>query len=153
MPIWDVVRKYVINVDSQTIILNRHRAKLTLADLKIGDQLNIYGYTEDGGQTISADVVRDISQPPAVQDYSGIVTKVNADGSFVFVIETSAGEAITVPKVVQVGDYVTVRGILDQLQKILSEVTSINIGKNWPSPILLPTTTQSAPSPAPSPVR
>ncbi len=84
MPIFNQSRKYVIQIDTQTILMDRERGTLALGDLKIGDQLNIYGATLDtNGATINADIVRDLTQPPVAQNYSGRVTQVNADGSFV----------------------------------------------------------------------
>jgi hypothetical protein len=124
--IWQASRKYVVNLGPQTIILDRNRARLTVADLKIGDKLNIYGSTGDNGQTIDADIVRDLSQPVTATAYSGQVTQVNTDGSFL--IQTTDGRTLTVQNPIKVGVYVQIKGLLDSLSNVLSQVTSIIIG-------------------------
>lgn len=124
MPILNQSRKYVIQIDTQTILMNRERGTLALTDFKVGDQLNIYGATLDAnGATIDADIVRDLSLPATVQNYSGRVTQVNSDGSFV--IQLNDGSTYTVQNPVQVGTTVQLKGLLDQLQKIISQVSQI----------------------------
>lgn len=123
MPIINQSRKYVVQVDAQTIIMNRERGSLTLGDLKIGDKLNIYGATQGNGEVIDADLVRDLSQPPMAQNYSGKVTQVNSDGSFM--IQADGGETYTVQNPIQVGATVQLKGLLDQLQKVISQVSQI----------------------------
>jgi len=49
---------------------------------------------------------------------------VNSDGSFV--IQTSNGLTITVDTPIQIGATLTVTGLLNQLQNVLSQVSSIN---------------------------
>ncbi len=127
-PNWAMLRKYVVNVSAQTIILDRNRTKLTLADLQAGDTLNVYGGTSDNGQTIDADIVRDLSIPPAAVTTSGKVTQVNADGSFV--IQTNDGRALTVQNPIQVGAAVTLTGVLDTLKNVLSQVSQMYFGNN-----------------------
>jgi hypothetical protein len=125
MPIINQSRKYVVQVDAQTIIMNRERGSLTLGDLKIGDKLNIYGATQGNGEVVDADIIRDLSQPPMAQSYSGKVTQVNSDGSFV--IQTTSGETYTVQNPIQVGAAVQLKGLLDQLQKVISQVSQIMV--------------------------
>ena len=144
MPIWDIVRKYVINVDSQTIILNRARGRLSLTDLKIGDQLNIYGDTSDNSQTINADIIRDISQPAVASNYSGTITQVNSDGSFTF--QTIDGEMITVKNPINVGDLINIKGIIDQAQKLITEISTLTTRKNQPVPLPMPQQSTTSPS-------
>ena len=137
MPIWEMARKYVVSVDAQTILLDSNRTKIQLSDLQIGDELNVYGVTNDNGQTVNADIVRDLSIPATAQTYSGTVTQVNSDGSFV--IQTTDGRIITVQSPIQVGATLQLTGILDRLQNVLSQVTSIINGENA-VPILMPGT-------------
>jgi len=125
MPIWNNVRKYVVTVDSSTTILDRNRAVISLSQLKEGDTLNIYGETSDG-QTISADIIRDINLPVVVSSpntLSGTVTQVNTDGTFT--MQTSEGKLVTVKNPITVGSTVKVQGIFDSVSNILSEITSI----------------------------
>jgi len=126
-PDWQMLRKYVITVDTQTTILDSNRTALSLSDLQVGDSLNIYGDTTDNGQTLIADIVRDLSVPATPSNYSGNVTQVNADGSFV--IQTSNGQTVTVQNPVQVGAAVQLSGLLDRLTNVLSQVSDINFGR------------------------
>ena len=135
-PTWQYLRKYAVSVDPRTVILDSNRTVLGLSDLQIGDSLNVYGNTTDNGQTISADIVRDLSIPATSQSYSGKVTQVNADGSFV--IQTTDGRTITVQSPVQTGATLTVNGVLDRLSEVLSEVSSILIGSSYGKPMPVP---------------
>lgn len=134
-PTWSMLRKYVVNIDAKTIILDSNRTTLGLSDLQIGDALNIYGETSDNGQTLNADIVRDLSIPAQPSTYSGKVTQVNADGSFV--IRTTDGRTITVQSPIQVGATLQLTGILDRLQNVLSQVTSIINGSIFAVPGML----------------
>ena len=72
---------------------------------------------------MTADIVRDLSIPATPSTYTGTVTQVNADGSFVF--QTNDGQTITIQVPVQVGAVLQLTGLLDRLQNVLSQVTSI----------------------------
>src|SRR3989344_3537695 len=125
-PYYDLSRKYVVQLDAQTIILDRNRSRIGVSDLSLGDQLNIYGVIGTD-QVIEADIVRDTSKPAkpsAPETIKGTVTQVNADGSFV--MQTSDGRSITVSEV-NVGAEVTVRGILDEIKNFISQVTEIKL--------------------------
>jgi hypothetical protein len=112
-PTWISLHKYAIIVDAKTVILDSNRTQISLANLSTNDQLNIFGETSDNGQTINADIIRDLSlpatiitPPPFKGSYTGTVTSVNADGSFV--VQAPAGQ-ITVPQgTIQVGTTVTI---------------------------------------------
>jgi hypothetical protein len=147
-PIWNLARKYVVNVDAQTVILNRNRTQLSLSNLKVGDELNIYGATSDNGQTIDADIVRDLSLPVVASAYSGTVTQVNADGSFV--IQNGDGRMITVQSPIQVGVTVQLKGVLDSLSNVISQVSSIVIGAAVPTPVPVPYLRVQGSEPLPS---
>ena len=126
---WQALRKYVVTVDTRTIILDRNRTPLSLSSLNPGDSLNIYGESNDNGQTITADIIRDLSIPavaPTASAYTGTVTAVNADGSFV--IQTNNGQVLTVQNPVTVGQTVTVRGLLNSSSSTISSVSQIMIG-------------------------
>jgi hypothetical protein len=137
-PNWQLLRKYVINVDAQTVILDNNRTNLSLSDLQVGDQLNVYGDTTDSGQTLNADIVRDLSIPATPSTYSGKVTQVNIDGSFV--IQTNDGRAVTVQNPLQVGATVQLTGLLDRLKNVLTRVSNINFNENSVTMPSLPTT-------------
>lgn len=131
-PNWQLLRKYVINIDAHTIILDNNRTNLSLSDLQIGDQLNIYGDTIDNGQTLNADIVRDISIPAVPSTYNGKITQVNADGSFV--IQTNDGKTITAQSPIQVGAAVQLTGVLDRLKNVLTQVSSMYFGADKSTP-------------------
>lgn len=123
MPSWQSLKKYVIVMDAQTILLDSNRTKLSLTDLQVGDQMNIYGNTTDNGQTLHADIVRDLSLPATPTTYSGTIKQVNTDGSFV--IQTGDGQTITVPNPIQIGSTVQLTGLLDRLTNLLSQISNI----------------------------
>ena len=125
-PVWNVARKYLVNIDSQTIILDRNRGRVSVADLAIGDQLNVYGVSSGRSEIIDADIIRDLSKPskPATPEtYKGTITQVNADGSFV--IRTEDGRLLTVLSPIQVGATVKIKGVLDELKGVIQQVSEI----------------------------
>jgi uncharacterized membrane protein len=134
MPNWAMLRKYVVTVDAQTVLLDKNRTALTLANLKVGDQLNVYGETSDS-QTVNADIVRDLSLPPAASKYTGKVTQVNTDDSFI--IQTNDGQTVTVQSPIQVGATVTVRGVLNPASNILSQTSAIYLGSAVTTPPII----------------
>lgn len=149
-PDYAMLRKYVVTIDAQTIVLDKNRTQLSLANLKIGDILNVYGETADNGQTLTADIVRDLSLPASASSYSGLVTQVNADGSFV--IRTDDGQLITAQNAIQVGQKVTLTGLLDQAKNILSQISQLYINSGntiEPTPIPYPYPLPSPPQPMP----
>lgn len=126
MPAWQDLHKYVINVDAQTIILDKNRTQVSLASLNVGDALNVYGVTTDNGQTVTANIIRDLSIPASASAYTGTVTQVNADGSFV--IQTNNGQTLTVQNPVTIGTTVTIQGLLNSSESTISQVSNISIG-------------------------
>ena len=122
-PNWMMLRKYVVSVDAQTIVLDRNRTQLSLSSFHLGDSLNIYGESSDNGQTINADIIRDVSIPATASTFTGNVTAVNADGSFV--IQTGNGQTLTVQNPVTVGESVTVRGLLNAASSTITAVTQV----------------------------
>ena len=149
MPNWIALRKYVVTVDARTIILDSNRTQLSLSNLNVGDELNVYGETTDNGQTLTADIVRDLSIPATPSTYTGTVTQVNSDGSFVF--QSNDGRTITVQSPIQVGAALQLTGLLDRLQNVLSQVTSIVNAKNAIYPPVPMPTPMSVPVPAATP--
>ena len=141
-PYYDLSRKYVVQLDAQTIILDRNRNRIGVSDLSAGDQLNIYGVIGTD-QVIEADIIRDTSKPakpPTPETIKGTVTQVNADGSFV--MQTSDGRSITVQGV-SVGAQVTVHGILDEIKNFISQVTEIKLIQSTNPPRQIITVTSS----------
>ena len=146
-PNWRMQRKYAIVVDANTILLDRNRKVLTLADLKEGDELNIYGETSDNAETVTADIVRDMSLPATPVSMSGTVTALNADGSFA--MQTNDGRAVTVQNPIKVGTSITVQGMYDRRASILSSITQFYFGPTmttlpYPmpaSPVMMKTST------------
>lgn len=143
-PTWDILRKYVVKIDAATILLDRTRNRLPLSSFKIGDKLNVYGEMGGGSGVLYADIVRDLSNPPAttVTNLNGTVTQINSDGSFI--LHTEDGREVTVQGAIQVGATVKLSGVLDELQNLLYRISEIYV-KNGvvsqpPPPVLPPTT-------------
>ena len=131
-------RKYIVNVDGQTILMNRTKSNMGLPDIKAGDQLNVYGSTNGNGETIDADIVRDLTQPSTVTSLGGTVTQVNGDGSFI--LQTSDGQTLTVQNPIQVGATVKLTGLIDELRGLVSQLSQLivqNNSQNQP-PVLAP---------------
>jgi Domain of unknown function (DUF5666) len=127
-PSWQLLRKYVITIDARTILLDNNRTNISLSDIRIGDQLNIYGDTSDNGQTIRADIIRDLSIPATPSTFSGSVTQMNADGTFV--VQTNDGRTVTVQNPIQVGAAMQLTGLLDRLTNVLTQVSNLSIAAN-----------------------
>jgi len=135
-PIWNAVRKYEVQIDSGTIIMDRTRNRLAVSDLVVGDKLNIYGAIAGDNGVVDADVIRDLSRPVAAQEMSGTVTQVNSDGSFV--VQTSDGSTYTVQNPVRVGMTVRLNGLVDEANKLITQITQLIIGqqpKTYPVPM------------------
>lgn len=131
-PIWNTARKYVVHVDAQTILMNRIKDHMNLSDIHAGDKLNIYGSTTNNKETIDADVVRDLTQPSVATNLSGTITQVNGDGSFV--VQTDDGSTYTVQNSIQIGATVKLKGLLDELQKVISQVSELNVRNSQTPP-------------------
>jgi hypothetical protein len=128
VPSWQLLRKYVVTLDGQTLLLDNNRTNISLSDIRFGDQLNVYGDTTDNGQTIRADILRDLSLPSAPSTFSGKVTQMNADGTFV--VQTNDGQTITVQNPIQVGAAMQLTGLLDWLTNVLVQVSNLSIPAN-----------------------
>jgi len=128
VPVWQSLHKYVVNINANTTILDRNRNSIPLSSLSTGDSLNVYGVTSDGGQTVTANIVRDLSIPATASEYTGTVTQVNADGSFV--IQTNNGQTLTVQSPVTVGATVAVQGVLNATDSTISQVWNIRVDAN-----------------------
>ncbi|HUZ92712.1 MAG TPA: DUF5666 domain-containing protein [Candidatus Paceibacterota bacterium] len=133
-----MLRKYVVTVDSQTIILDRGRNPISFADIKGGDSLNIYGTMDsDNATSLNADIVRDLSEPITSTGVSGTVTSVNSDGSFV--LQTSDGQTLTIENPIEPGARVQLSGIINALQRIMIQITSMTVkSAAQPSPVIVP---------------
>src|SRR3989338_715711 len=60
---YPIPKKYLIEVTSQTVILQRDRTSMALSEIAAGDILNIYGSYTNSSQNIKALVIRDLSKP------------------------------------------------------------------------------------------
>lgn len=56
-------KKYIIEVTSRTEIFKQDRTPMALADIAVGDTLNVYGFQKVNGATIEALIIRDLSKP------------------------------------------------------------------------------------------
>ena len=129
-PQLDFVRKYEVRVTSKTIILDRNRGNIAFNSIAIGDKLNIYGSALDANaQVVEAEVIRDLSQPKIArekQSIDGIITQINAgDGSFV--IRTRDAKLVTVTSTLKTDIFVTIEGVLDEINNMITDVGSIRI--------------------------
>ncbi|MBI2121633.1 MAG: putative Ig domain-containing protein [Candidatus Sungbacteria bacterium] len=72
---YPAIRKYLIEVTSQTAILQRDRTSMALSEIAVGDILNIYGSYTNSSQNIKALIIRDLSRP--AQNYGSLQVSVN----------------------------------------------------------------------------
>lgn len=133
MPIINTGRKYIVRADAGTIFLNREKVRISLSDISVGDELNVYGAIGNQTEIIEADIIRNLSKPPkpvTPEQIRGTITQVNSDGSFMLQMED--GRVITVKNPFQVGASVSVKGILDGISGILSNISEILIKSRVP---------------------
>ncbi len=126
MPRFFPSRKYIVQIDIQTIILDRNRNRISQNDLAINDKLNIYGVIGSNSDTIEADIIRDISRPqkpPERKTFEGTISQIGSDGTIV--MTTSDGRTLTLQ--IGTGSKIKVNGILDELKGWLYNLSEITI--------------------------
>src|SRR3989344_4467437 len=122
-----LARKYLIEVTAKTILLARTRTPLSLGDIAVGDVLNVYGHLREDNATIEALILRDLSRPPQAETLTATVSAVSADGSFT--IRLDDGQEFTVKPGLQAGMRVEVRGLVDRVHRIISDIFHIRVIK------------------------
>ncbi|MBI4099961.1 hypothetical protein HY440_03040 [Candidatus Microgenomates bacterium] len=130
---------YTINVDANTQLRRRFWGKATLAEMSVGDTLNVIGqWADDGHTAINAKLVRDASIQKKFGVFFGTIlsllsngwTMTTGRGTETVVVSSSTklvnrkGEAITQADV-KVNDKVRVRGLWDNKLNTITEVSGV----------------------------
>jgi len=148
-------KTYNILIDSNTKLRRRFWGKATLAEMQVGDIVNVHGKWVDSTKTgIRAALVRDMSIQKRNGVFVGKVTAlistgwtmetVNRGKQTVMVVSTTKyvnrKEQVITNSDIQVGDRVRVRGLWDQKSNTISEVQSV---KDYSLPVKTSTATSS----------
>jgi hypothetical protein len=126
------LRKYEIKFNANTATHDRNRKVILPTAIEIGDKLNIYGsYLGSDAYEIEADIVRDLSKPNEVIDtgaYDGIITQIN-NGDGTFYMRRRDGTIFTVDNPVLIGNFLSIKGKVDEVFKTITNVTQVNVQK------------------------
>jgi len=60
-------RELVIQINNDTILLQRNRQRAKLEDFQIGDKINVYGFMDKSNNSIDALIVRNLNLPRALK--------------------------------------------------------------------------------------
>jgi hypothetical protein len=115
---------FTVQIDERTTIIGVNQEPALLSDFQAGEKVNVLGWLSADGTTIRAAVLRSLSQKNFHQSVSGTVKSVSADG---FVLVLSNGDEITVKTPVTEGAQITVKGVFDKVNKIISNVLSFSV--------------------------
>lgn len=132
-------KDYTVNVDANTQLRRRFWGKATLAEMSVGDTLNVIGqWTDDTHTAINAKLVRDASIQKRFGVFVGTVQTLLTSG---WTMLTGRGtETVTVTSTtkfvnrtggtisqsdIKVGDKVRVRGLWDRNANTITEVTVV----------------------------
>lgn len=132
-------KDYTVNVGANTQLRRRFWGKATLAEMSVGDVLNVIGrWTDDAHTTVDATLVRDASIQKRFGVFIGTVqsllstgwTMITHRGTETVTVSSSTkfvdrkGGTITQADV-KVGDRVRVRGLWDNKLNTITEVTHV----------------------------
>ena len=122
-------RKYIINIVGNTSILGKTRKPLGLLDFSAGDRLNIYGLLGSDNSILEAQVIRNLvksREAPLAETYEGVISQIRS-GAETILLRLRDGRIVEMPNPFQPGTFVSVRGILDEVKGIISNVSSLSI--------------------------
>lgn len=133
-------KDYTVNIDANTQLRRRFFGRATLAEIQIGDTLNVVGlWTDEAHTTVSAKLIRDISIQKRFGAFVGEVTAVTASGWTMNTVHRGAqtvrvssatkftnrqGKAITQDDI-KLGHRVRVKGLWDNKLNTISEVAQV----------------------------
>ncbi|QQG44472.1 MAG: hypothetical protein HYW86_00965 [Candidatus Roizmanbacteria bacterium] len=151
-------KSYTVNTDSKTQFRRHFWGKSSLAEISIGDNVNVLGkFTDEAKTTILAKMIRDTSIQKRKGVFFGTVT---SKTDTTLVIDTKRGvETVTIDgatkivardektmtaTAINVGDRVRVKGLWDKTLNTISDVTQV---KDFTQPV----TPSVSPSVSPTP--
>lgn len=122
-------RKYIINIVGKTSILGKTRKSFDLSQFSAGDRLNIYGLLGSDNSILEAQIIRNLvksSEAPLAGTYEGVIYQIRS-GAETVLLRLRDGRIVEMPNPFQPGSFVSVRGILDEVKGIISNVSSLSI--------------------------
>lgn len=138
---------YVVQIEERTTLLGVNQEPALLSDFQAGDKINVLGWLSADSKTIRAAVIKNLEEKDYHQSLSGTVKKVDNNG---FTITLTNGDEVFVKTPIMEGAQVTVKGVFDKVNSMVSNVLSILIK---PTIVLQekPVTVESTPSPEATP--
>lgn len=132
-------KNITVETDSKTQFRRRFWGKSSLAEISVGDTVNVIGqWKDDSHTTVLATLVRDLSIMKRNGVFFGIITSLNSNG---WVMHTKRGdETVTISSStklvnrkevtitqsdIKVGDKVRVKGLWDKKLNTITEVTKV----------------------------
>jgi len=141
---------YTVMIDKETTLLGVNQESALLSDFLAGDKINVLGWLSADSKTIRAAVIRNLEEKDYHQSLSGTIKKVSNNG---FTITLTNGNEVFVKTPIVEGAQVTVKGVFDKVNSMVSNVLSILIKPTivlQEKPIEEPTPPPSPPSASPS---
>ena len=139
---------YVVQIEERTTLLGSNQEPALLSDFIAGDHINVLGWLSADSKTIRAAVVRSLASKDFHQSFSGTIKNVTSDG---FVLVLSNGDKIAVKTPIVEGAQVTIKGVFDKANSIVSNVLSIFIKPVITLEALPALKPEAAPTPAKTP--
>ncbi|MDO8676240.1 MAG: hypothetical protein Q7K16_01125 [Candidatus Azambacteria bacterium] len=115
---------YIVQIEERTTLLGSNQEPALLSDFTAGDHINVLGWLSADSKTIRAAVVRSLASKDFHQSLSGTIKKVDANG---FTIILANGDEVLVKTPIVEGAQVTIKGVFDKVNNIVSNVLSIFI--------------------------
>ncbi|OGG39603.1 hypothetical protein A2127_00335 [Candidatus Jorgensenbacteria bacterium GWC1_48_12] len=113
---------YIVQIEERTTLLGINQEPALLSDFVAGEKINVLGWLSADSKTIRAAVVRSLEPKDFHQSFSGTIKNVTGDG---FVLILSNGDEIMVKTPIVGGAQVTIKGVFDKVNEVVSSVLSI----------------------------
>ncbi len=120
----DQNNRYMILIDKETILLGVNQESASLTDFQAGDKINVLGRLSADSKTIRAEVIRNLEEKDYHQSLSGTIKEVSSNG---FTITLSNGDEVLVKTPIVEGAQITIKGVFDKVNSVVSNVLSILI--------------------------
>ncbi len=117
----DQNNNYVIQIEERTTLLGVNQEPALLTDFQAGDKINVLGWLSADSKNIRAAVMKNLEEKDYHQSFSGTIKKVNSDG---FTITLANGDEVFVKTSIVEGAQVTVKGVFDKVNNVVSNVLS-----------------------------
>lgn len=114
---------FAIIIDERTTLLGINQEPALLSDFTAGDHINVLGWLSADSKTIRAAMMRSLVPDKKFhQAFSGTIKKVTDEG---FTLALENGDEILVKTPIVEGAQVTIKGVFDKVNSIVSDVLSM----------------------------